>query len=120
MTGLQLLEHDGGTLLVGVEDRTGAVVGLGPDIKLFADLDGLIGHISLRLHREVPAAAPFIEVGIEKWTGPPCFASTSRRAARPCLGGMSSFRENNTTQKLKGDSLVAYLRRRQPADRGGL
>lgn len=37
---------DGGTLIIGVEDRTGLVTGLGPDLKLVSDLDALVNHLS--------------------------------------------------------------------------
>jgi hypothetical protein len=57
---------DGGTLLVGVEDRTGNVVGLDDDLKLFKDRDGLVSHLSHRLHQDVAAAAPSIDVRIDE------------------------------------------------------
>ena len=42
---------ESGTLLIGVEDRTGSIVGLADDLKLFKDVDGLVSHISHKLHR---------------------------------------------------------------------
>ena len=40
---------EGGTVLVGVEDRTGKVVGLDGDLNLFKDLDGLVNHVSSKV-----------------------------------------------------------------------
>lgn len=112
---------DGGTLLVGVEDRTGNLVGLDPDLKLFKDRDGLINAISQRLHDEVPAAAPSIEVRIEEVDGTPVLRIDVAPGSAPVFRQDEFFvRENNTTRKLKGEPLQAYLRHHWPDDRGRL
>jgi hypothetical protein len=104
---------EGGTLLVGVEDRTGRVVGLADDLKLFKDLDGLVGHISHRLHEDIPSVAPFIDIGTETIDG-----KSVLRIDVP-MGDKALFRRdrffvrnNNTTHELKGESLQEYVRRR--------
>jgi hypothetical protein len=108
---------DGGTLLVGVEDRTGIVAGLDDDLKLFKDSDTLLNHVSHRLHQDAAAAAPFIVVRTEEAAGklvlridvPPGDAPLFRR-------DRFFVRDNNTTHELKAESLQAYLRHRWPRD----
>jgi Putative DNA-binding domain len=106
---------EGGTLLVGVEDRTGRVVGLADDLKLFKDLDGFVSHISHRLHEDIPSVAPFIHISIETVDG-----KSILRIDVP-MGGKALFRQdrffvrnNNTTHELKGEPLQGYLHRRWP------
>jgi Putative DNA-binding domain len=106
---------EGGTLLVGVEDRTGVVVGLDDDLKLFKDCDGLVSHISQRLHQDVAAAAPSIEVRVEEAGGKPVLRIDVPPGNAPLFRRDRFFvRDNNTTHELKGEALQAYLRRRWP------
>ena len=96
-----------------MESRTGRVVGLADDLKLFKDLDGLVGHMSHRLHEDIPSVAPFIDIGVETIDG-----KSVLRIDVP-MGDKALFRrdrffvrDNNTTHELKGESLQEYLRRR--------
>jgi hypothetical protein len=107
---------EGGTLLIGVEDRTGRVVGIGDDLKIFKDLDGLVKSVSDKLHQDIGVAAPSIDVRNEEACG-----ETVLRIDVPA-GDMPLFRRdcffvrvNNTTQELKGESIQRYLNRRWPA-----
>jgi hypothetical protein len=106
---------EGGTLLVGVEDRTGRVVGIGDDLKIFKDLDGLVKSVSDKLYQDIGAAAPSIDVRSEEACG-----ETLLRIDVPA-GDMPLFRRdrffvrvNNTTQELKGESIQRYSRRHWP------
>jgi hypothetical protein len=62
---------EGGTLLVGVGDRMGRLVGLEDDLKLFIDFHGLANHVSQRLHWVNAAVAPSIDVLVEDVEGQP-------------------------------------------------
>src|SRR6185437_15731293 len=62
---------EGGTVLVGVEDRSGRIVGLDGDIKLFRDLDGLVNHVSSKVHQDMTAIAPFVDIKVEQACGKP-------------------------------------------------
>jgi hypothetical protein len=109
---------EGGTLLVGVEDRTGVVVGLDGDLKLFKDLDGLVNHVSNRLHQEVTAVAPCIDVRIEEADDRPLLRIDVPAGDKPLFRRDRFFvRDNNTTQELKGEPLQGYLQRRWPLGR---
>ena len=88
-------------------------LGLADDLKLFKDLDGLMSHISHRLHEDIPSVAPFIDIGIETVDG-----KSILRIDVP-MGDKALFRRdrffvrnNNTTHELKGESLQEYFRRR--------
>lgn len=77
------------------------------------DLDGLMSHISHRLHEDIPSVAPFIDIGIETVDG-----KSILRIDVP-MGDKALFRRdrffvrnNNTTHELKGESLQEYFRRR--------
>jgi hypothetical protein len=106
---------DGGTLLVGVKDRTGVIVGLDDDFKLFKDADRLVKDISDRLHREMAAAAPAIDVRTEEVDGKPVLRIDVPPGDAPLFRRDRFFvRDNNTTQELKGEPLLAYLRHRWP------
>jgi Putative DNA-binding domain len=107
---------EGGTLLVGVEDRTGRVVGIGDDIKLFKDLDGLVKSVSDRLHQEIGVAAPSIDVRSEEAYGESLLRIDTPAGDMPLFRRDRFFvRVNNTTQELKGESIQRYLSRRWPA-----
>lgn len=106
---------EGGTLLVGIEDRTGRVVGLDSDYKLFRDGDGLVEQISHRLRHDMPAAAPLIDVRIENADGKDVMridvpAGDAPLFRRDCL----FVRINNSTHELKGEPLHKYLGQRWP------
>jgi hypothetical protein len=112
---------EGGTLLVGVEDRTGLIVGLEGDLSLFRDLDSLVNHISQRLQQDVPAAAPFIDVQVEEADGTPLLRFDIPAGDRPLFRRDRFFvRVNNSTHELKGETLQGYLQSRwPPGPRGG-
>jgi hypothetical protein len=104
---------DGGTLLVGVEDRTGRVTGLGPDLKLVRDLYALLNRLSQRLRNDLPSLAPFVRI-----TPDPVGSEMVLRIGVPA-GDRPLFwkdrlmaRVNNTTQELKGESQLDYIRSR--------
>ena len=104
---------EGGTLLVGVEDRTGRIVGVSDDVKIFKDYDGLVKSVSDRLHQDVAVAAPSITVRTEEASG-----ETLLRIDVPA-GDVAVYRRdrffvrvNNTTQELKGENIQQYLKRR--------
>lgn len=106
---------DGGTLLVGVEDRTGRVTGISYDLKFFNDHDGLVKSISDQLHRDAPMAAPSITVRTEEASG-----ETLLRIDVPAGNGPLYRRDrffvrvNNTTQELKGEKIHQYVKHRWP------
>jgi hypothetical protein len=104
---------EGGTLLVGVEDRTGRIVGISDDVKIFKDYDGLVKSVSDRLHQDVAVAAPSITVRTEEASG-----ETLLRIDVPA-GDAAVYRRdrffvrvNNTTQELKGENIQLYVKRR--------
>jgi hypothetical protein len=104
---------EGGTLLIGVEDRTGRVTGLGRDLKLVSDVDELVNRVSQRLRNDVPSIAPFVRV-----TSDPVGAELVLRMEVPA-GDRPQFRNdrllvriNNTTQELKGQAQLDYIRSR--------
>lgn len=104
---------EGGTVLVGVEDRSGRIVGLDGDLKLFKDLDGLVNHVSSKVHQDMAAIAPFVDIKIEQACG-----KSVLRIDVPA-GDAEVFRqhrfyvrENNTTRELLGESLLRYLQSR--------
>jgi predicted HTH transcriptional regulator len=104
---------EGGTLLVGVEDRTGRIVGVSDDVKIFKDYDGLVKSVSDRLHQDVAVAARSITV----CTGE-ASSETLLRIDVPA-GGVAVYRRdrffvrvNNTTQELKGADIQQYVKRR--------
>jgi hypothetical protein len=106
---------EGGTVLVGVEDRTGRIVGLDGDISLFKDLDGLVNHVSSKINQDMMAIAPLVDVKIEMVSEAPVL-----RIDIPA-GNVPVFRQdcfyvrvNNTTRELKGESLQKYLQGRWP------
>ena len=104
---------DGGTLLIGVEDRTGVVTGLGPDLKLVPDLDSLLNRLSQKLQNDVPSIAPFVRI-----TPEPVGTEMVLRIDIPAgdgqlfLNDRFMVRVNNTTQELKGQSQLDYIRSR--------
>jgi hypothetical protein len=104
---------DGGTLLIGVEDRTGLVTGLASDLKLVQDLDALLNRLSQRLRNDVPSIAPFVRVK------PDSVAEELVLRIDIPAGDRAVFcndrlmvRINNTTQELKGQSQLDYIRSR--------
>ena len=106
---------EGGTILVGVEDRTGRIIGLDGDVTLFKDLDGLVNHVSSKVHQDMAAIAPFVDIKIEMADGKPVL-----RIDIPA-GDAGVFRrdhfyvrENNTTREATGESLLKYLQSRWP------
>jgi Putative DNA-binding domain len=106
---------EGGTVLVGVEDRTGKIVGLDGDARLFKDLDGLVNHVSSKVHQDMTAIAPFVGINIELACGKQIL-----RIDVPA-GDTEVFRRdrfyvrvNNTSRELHGDSLLKYLQSRWP------
>lgn len=104
---------EGGTLLIGVEDRTGRVAGLRDDFKLFKDLDGLINAISNSLHREIGAAAPSIDVRGEDAGGETLLRIDVPAGDRPLYRRDRFFvRVNNTTPELKGEEIQRYVKQR--------
>jgi Putative DNA-binding domain len=106
---------EGGTVLVGVEDRTGRIVGLDGDVKLFKDLDGLVNHVSNKIHQDMTPIAPFISIRIELARGKPVLR-IDVPAGDGAIFRQDRFyvRENNTTRELKGQSLLRYLQSRWP------
>lgn len=52
----------GGTLLIGVADRTGEITGLDCDLKLVPDTDALVNRLSTKLHDLVPSIAPLVRI----------------------------------------------------------
>lgn len=105
---------EGGTLLIGVEDRTGRVTGLGPDLSGLKDKDEdeLINRLTMRLRNEVPLIAPFVRIRAE-----PVGADRVLRIEVPA-GDKEVFRQdrfyarmNNSTPELKGQPLLDYIRR---------
>lgn len=106
---------EGGTVLVGVEDRTGRIVGLDGDVKLFKDLDGLVNHVSSRVHQDMTAIAPFIDIKIELACGKPVLRiDVPAGDAEVFRHDRFYVRENNTTRELLGESLLRYLQNRWP------
>jgi hypothetical protein len=104
---------DGGTLLVGVEDRTGRVTGLGPDLKLVPDLDALINRLSQRLRNEVPSIAPFVRITPDPVGTEMVLRIDVPAGDRPLfLKDRLMVRINNTTQELKGAAQLDYIRSR--------
>jgi hypothetical protein len=106
---------EGGTLLVGVEDRTGRIVGVSDDVKIFKDYDGLVKCVSDELHQDAAVAAPSITVRAEEASG-----ETLLRIDVPA-GDIAVYRRdrffvrvNNTTQELKGERIQQYVKRRWP------
>jgi hypothetical protein len=106
---------EGGTLLIGVEDRTGRVTGLGPDLSLLKDKDEdtLINRFGQRVKIEVPSIAPFVRIRAE-----PVGGDRVLRIEVP-PGDKEVFHEdrfyvrmNNSTPELKGQQALDYIRRR--------
>ena len=104
---------DGGTLLIGVEDRSGHVTGLGPDLKLVKDEDALINRLNQRLLSEVRLIAPFVRI-----TTDPVGDEQVLRIDVP-VGDNPVFRDdwffvrmNNSTPELKGQPLQDYIQSR--------
>jgi Putative DNA-binding domain len=107
---------EGGTLLVGVEDRTGRVVGIDDDLKIFKDLDGLVKSVSDKLYQDIDAAARSIDVRSEEACGETLLRIDVPAGDTPLFRRDCFFvRVNNTTQELKGESIQRYSRRRWPA-----
>jgi len=106
---------DGGTVLVGVEDRTGRIVGLDDDLKLFKDLDGFVNHVSNKIHHNMAAIAPFVEAKIETVCDEPVLR-IDVPAGNAGIFRQDRFqvRQNNNTLELKGESLLSYLKSRWP------
>jgi predicted HTH transcriptional regulator len=106
---------EGGTVLVGVEDRTGRIVGLDGDVKLFKDLDGLVNHVSSKVHQEMAAIAPFIDIKIELACDKPVLRiDVPAGDAEVFRQDRFYVRENNTTRELRGEPLLKYLQSRWP------
>jgi hypothetical protein len=106
---------EGGTVLVGVEDRTGRIVGLDGDVKLFNDLDGLVNHVSSKVHQEMAAIAPFIDIKIELACDKPVLRiDVPAGDAEVFRQDRFYVRENNTTRELRGEPLLKYLQSRWP------
>ena len=104
---------DGGTLLVGVEDRTGRVTGLGPDLKLVPDLDALINRLSQRLRNDVPSIAPFVRITPDPVGTEMVLRIDVPAGDRPLfLKDRLMVRINNTTQEVKGAAQLDYIRSR--------
>lgn len=104
---------DGGTLIIGVEDRTGLVTGLGLDLKLVSDLDALLNHLSQKLRNEVPSIAPFVRITPEPVGTETVLRIDVLAGDRPLfLNDRMMVRVNNTTQELKGQSQLDYIRSR--------
>ena len=106
---------EGGTVLVGVEDRTGRIVGLDGDVTLFRDLDGLVNHVSSKVHQDMTAIAPFVDIKVEQACGKPVLRiDVPAGDAKVFRQDRFYVRENNTTRELLGESLLRYLRSRWP------
>jgi hypothetical protein len=104
---------DGGTLIVGVEDRTGLVTGLGPDLKLVRDLDALLNHLSQRLRNGVPSIAPFVRITPDPGGTEMVLRIDVPAGDRPLFWeDRLMVRVNNTTQELKGEPQLDYIRSR--------
>jgi predicted HTH transcriptional regulator len=103
----------GGTLLIGVEDRTGVVTGLGPDLKLARDLDDLCNRLSQKLRNDLPSIAPFVRSIAEPVGAELVLRIDVPAGDRPLyLNDRLMVRINNTTQELKGQSQLDYIRSR--------
>jgi len=101
---------DGGTLLIGVEDRTGRVVGIGDDLKIFRDLNGLVKSISDKMHQDIGVAAPSIDVRSEEACSETVLRIDVPRWRHAVVQKrLLLVRVNNTTQELKGELVQRYL-----------
>src|SRR5205807_834875 len=106
---------EGGTLLVGIEDRTGNVVGMDDDRKIYRDIDGLVNALSQMLHQSIPGAVPSIDIDIETVGDKPILRIDVPVGDTPLYREDRFFvRNNNTTHELRGESLDRYLRRHWP------
>jgi hypothetical protein len=104
---------DGGTLLIGVEDRTGLVTGLWLDLKLVQDLDALLNRLSQRLRTDVPSIAPFVRITPDPVGTEMVLRIDVPAGDRPLFSkDRLMVRINNTTQELKGESHLDYIRSR--------
>lgn len=106
---------EGGTLLVGVEDRTGRIVGISDDLKIFKDHDGLVKSISDQLHRDAAVAAPSITVHTEEASGETLLRIDVPAGNLPLYRRDRFFvRVNNTTQELRGEKIQQYVKSHWP------
>jgi hypothetical protein len=103
----------GGTLLIGVEDRTGRVTGLRPDLKLVKDEDDLVNRLSQKLKNQLRSIAPFVWIRSEPVGDQQVLRIDVPKGDYEVFNGDQCFvRINNSTQELKGRDLQDYLRSR--------
>jgi hypothetical protein len=104
---------EGGTVLIGVEDRTGRVTGLGYDLKLVRDVDALINRLSQKVHTLIQSLAPLVRITPEPIGTETVLRLDVPRGERPVfVRDRFMVRINNSTQELKGQAELDYIRSR--------
>lgn len=122
-TAAGFLNADGGMLLIGLEDRSGQIVGIEPDLEhLKADTDGYENQLTTMLINALgEAAASRVRISFEEREGKTLCKLTARPSPRPVFGdspakgdkrGIFWARINNSTRELAADELVDYIRGR--------
>jgi len=105
----------GGTVLIGVQDRTGTVTGLERDLKLFKDVDAMVGQVTNRLRNEVPTISGFVRIAPEKVGDKQVLRIDTPAGNHPVYrSGRFLLRMNNSTSELEGPSVVPYIASRFP------
>ncbi|MDA8046711.1 MAG: ATP-binding protein [Actinomycetota bacterium] len=105
----------GGTVLIGVQDRTGTVAGLERDLKLFKDLDAMVLQVTNRLHNEVPTMSGFVRVAPESIGDKQVLRVDTPAGNHPVYrSGRFLLRMNNSTSELEAPSVVPYIASRFP------
>jgi predicted HTH transcriptional regulator len=122
-TVCDLLNHEGGTLLIGVADD-GTVPGIGPDLKTLGtkrNADGYELHLRQVLDASPSAVtAQTVRIRFSDELGPVICLVTAAAAAdpvfaRPAKGTDSAewefwVRVGNATKKLQGNAMLEYQR----------
>jgi predicted HTH transcriptional regulator len=116
-----LLNADGGILVIGVEDRTNAVIGIEPDLEhLGVDLDAYENRLTTLLITSLGSAATTnARIEFEPREDRTVCLVTVRASPRPVFADSPVGRDkrnlfwvrmNNTTRELEGQDLVDYIR----------
>jgi hypothetical protein len=116
-----LLNSDGGALVIGVEDRTNAVLGIDPDLRhLGVDLDTYENRLTTLFVTALGSAATTrVRLEFKPREGQTVCVVTVRPSPRPVFAHSPVARDkrnrfwvriNNTTRELEGQDLVDYIR----------
>ncbi|HEY5266421.1 MAG TPA: RNA-binding domain-containing protein [Acidimicrobiales bacterium] len=101
---------EGGVLLIGVEDRTGRVTGLGLDLKLVQDLDALLNRVNQKLKNDLASIAPLVRIAPNLVGTASVLRIEVPAGERPLfLNERFMVRINNTTQELRGSAQLDYI-----------